>query len=77
MLSGVQICPMRSWLHSGWNFQHRRDIVILSEGIASPLCALEHSAEPFSGTVLALIPALARVPYHRLKLASLLLCQSW
>jgi hypothetical protein len=42
--------------------QHQRDIVILSEGIASPLCALEHPAESFSGAVLALIPSLTRVP---------------
>jgi hypothetical protein len=56
--------------------QHRRDIVILSKGIASPLCALEHSAESLSGAVLALIPALTRVPCHRLKLASLLLSES-
>ena len=34
---------------------------------------LNTPAEPFSGAVLALIPALTRVPCHRLKLASLLL----
>jgi hypothetical protein len=38
--------------------------------------ALNTPAEPFSGAVLALLPALNRVPCYRLQLASLLLNES-